>query len=196
MPTPNPQLERLGGNLPAVVQSIKAHRPEDYRALLGAVKQVMPTLENLDVMTTHQKTLALFFREAGFSTPWRAEEVSDGTIRAVALLAALFDPALDVVVIEEPENSLHPWAIRQFVDACRVAMESKQIILTTHSPILINHLTPTEVWVVQRPGAETRIDALTALDPEAEEGWQHGHYGLAEYLDSGAVPASVPAPWP
>lgn len=193
VPTPQPELERSGVNLPAVIEFIRAHRPQQYQSLLATLKRVMPTLEDLDVSLTPNKTLGLSFKENGFGRPWTSEDISDGTIRALALLAALFDPGVEVVVIEEPENSLHPWAIRQFVDACRVASQTKQVILTTHSPVLINHLTPSEAWIVQRPEAETRIDPLVSLDPEVEAKWEKGEYTLAEYLDSGAIPAAVPS---
>jgi predicted ATPase len=193
VPTPNPELERSGVNLPAVIDFIRDDRPQQYRALLATLKRVMPTLEGLEVSLTPQKTFGLSFREGGFGRPWTSEDVSDGTIRAVALLAAVFDPGIGMTVIEEPENSLHPWAIRQFVEACRTASKTKQIILTTHSPILVNELVPEEVWVVQRPGAETKIEPLSRLDPEAQLGWKNGQYTLAEYLDAGGLPAAVPA---
>jgi predicted ATPase len=192
VPTPNPQLDRSGENLPAVIQSIRQHDRDQYGALLLALKGIVPTIEDLSVDVTPQRTLGLYFHETGFGRPWTAEEVSDGTVRAIALLAALFDPTASVVVIEEPENSLHPWAIRQFVDACRVASKTKQVVLTTHSPFLVNALQPSEVWIVQRPGAETMISPLTTLDPQAAAGWERGDYTLAEYLDSGILPAAVP----
>lgn len=153
----------------------------------------MPTLEELEVSINPQKTLGLLFREKGFGQGWTSDDISDGTVRAVGLLAALFDPTVDVTVIEEPENSLHPWAIRQFVEACRVASKTKQVILTTHSPVLLNHISPPEVWIVHRPEAETHIDPLIELEPDAASSWELGEVALAEYLDSGAVPGAVPA---
>jgi len=66
-------------------------------------------------------------------------------------------------------------------------------MLTTHSPILVDQLRPEELWVVQRPAAETKIDPLLKLDPSLREDWGQGKFTLSEYLDSGAVPDAVPS---
>src|SRR5690242_6505548 len=102
--------------------------------------------------------LRLAFQEAGFKLPWTVGEVSDGTVRTLGHLTALFDPSSSVAMIEEPENSLHPWAIGQFIEACREASKTKQIMLTTHSPVVVVQLKPDEIWVVSKPGAETKVD--------------------------------------
>ena len=60
-------------------------------------------------------------------------------------------------------------------------------------PILIDQLKPEEVWVVRKPGTETKIDPLLSLDPSLKESWGQGKFTLSEYLDSGAVPEAVPA---
>ena len=116
-----------------------------------------------------------------------------GTLQTIAILVAVLSPGTSLVVIEEPENSIHPWGLRNLVEAFRIASEKKQIMLTTHSPILIDHLSPEEVWVVQKPGTETKIDPLLSLDSSLKESWGQGKFTLSEYLDSGAVPQAVPA---
>jgi predicted ATPase len=192
-PIPNAELDRFGGNLPAALDHLKKNFPESYAALLETVRKVLPSVESLDTGFTHTKTLALFLRERGFGRPWPAEDISDGTLQTIALLVALFDPRSKIVVIEEPENSIHPWALRHFVEAARQASTQKQVFLTTHSPVLIDQLRPEELWVVRRPGAETLIDPLPRLDPAVTEAWGQGKFTLSEYLDSGALPDAVPA---
>jgi predicted ATPase len=193
VPTPNPDLDRFGTNLPAVIAFLKKEHPEPYKYLLDCAKRVMPSLEEIETGFTHTKTLALFLKEKGFARPWAADDVSDGTLQTIALLTAIFDPRAKIVVIEEPENSVHPWALRNLVAAVRLASESKQIMLTTHSPILVDQLRPDELWIVQRPAAETRIDPLLRLDPSLKDDWGKGKFTLSDYLDSGAVPDAVPS---
>ncbi len=193
VPTPNPDLDRFGANLPAVIDFLKKKHAPEYAQLIETARRIMPSLEEIETDFTHTKTLGLFLRESGFKRPWTSEDISDGTIQSIALLAAIFDPRIKILVIEEPENSVHPWAIRTFVEAFRLASEQKQIILTTHSPILIDQIRPEELWVVQRPGAETLIDPVLSLDPSLKEAWGEGKFTLSEYLDSGALPAAVPA---
>jgi predicted ATPase len=175
-----------------VIEFLKSNAPDKYALLIQTVKAVMPSLLDLQTQYTHTKTLGLFVSEEGIGQPWPAEDVSDGTIQTVALLAAVFDPRTSTVVIEEPENSIHPWAIRQFVDAARKASETKHVILTTHSPVLINQLIPSELWVARRIRSETKLDPVLDLDPTLEKSWGEGQFTLSEYLDSGALPAAVP----
>lgn len=193
VPTPNAELDRFGSNLPAVIDYLRRNELRVFDRLLGIARRVMPSLESLETGFTHTKTLALFLKESGVKRPWTAEDISDGTIQAIALLAATFDPRIPILVIEEPENSVHPWAIRNFIEAFREASEKKQIFLTTHSPILIDQIRPEELWVVQRPALETKITPVLELDPSLKDSWGQGKFTLSEYLDSGALPEAVPA---
>lgn len=192
VPTPDSDLNRFGGNLPAVVAHLRKSCPEEYQLVLESLQRVLPSLEDVDTSFTHYRTLGLFLREKGVQRPWTSEEISDGTIQSLALLVATFDPRIPILVVEEPENSVHPWALRNLVEAFRKASETKQILLTTHSPILIDQLQPEEIWVVRRPERETRVDPLLSLDPGLKDAWGQGRFTLSEYLDSGAVPAAVP----
>lgn len=192
VPTPDSDLSRFGGNLPAVVAHLKKSYPQPYQEVLESLRRVLPSLEDINTNFTHTRTLGLFLQEKGVRHPWTSEEISDGTIQSLTLLVATFDPRIPLLVIEEPENSVHPWALRNLVEAFRRASETKQILLTTHSPILIDQLQPDEIWVVQRPDRETRVDPLLSLDPGLKEAWGQGRFTLSEYLDSGAVPAAVP----
>lgn len=188
-PIPDPNLERFGGNLPAVILHLKKHRPKAYDQILVSLQKVLPDVEELEV--TQARTLALSLQQGGQS--WPVEDLSDGTLQAISTLAAAFDPRTSVLVLEEPENNVHPWALRGFAEAFREASKTKQIILTTHSPVMIDQLKPEEIWIVQKPGSVTRIDPLLTLDPSLQEAWEGGHYTLSEYLDSGALPQAVPA---
>ena len=192
VPRPNPRLHRDGSNVASVVAWLKTQEPRLFSTVLNTVSTVMPTLDDIDVVHTSLKGLQLSFQEAGFEHSWRAEEVSDGTLRTLGLMVALIDPNTHVVVIEEPENSLHSWAIWQFMDACREAVKTKQVILTTHSPALIDQLHPENVWIVSKHDVETAIHRLIDVDPVARDGWEAGHFTLAEYLETGLAPGSVP----
>lgn len=193
VPGPHVRLGRHGENLPAVVDTLRREHPKAFDAIMETLETIMPMLEHIDVESTPQKTLRLSFQERGFAAPWTVGQVSDGTVRALGLLAAVFDPESGVAIIEEPENSLHPWAIRQFVEACRLASTSKQIFLTSHSPVVVDYLRPEEIWVVSKRQNETGIAKLDQIDPDASEGWKAGEFTLSEYLGSGIVPQAVPS---
>jgi predicted ATPase len=89
------------------------------------------------------ETLQFIQDVPGAKSPWRfqAQSVSDGTLRALGVLVALFagtGGTLSTVGIEEPESALHPAATRVLLDALRDASERRQVIVTSHSPDLLD----------------------------------------------------------
>lgn len=192
VPTPTVELDRSGANLPAVIDVMQKRHPEEWQFVMQAMRAVLPDLKNINVDYTSAKTLGLFFEEEGVGRPWSVEEVSDGTLQTLTILVAIFNPASTALVIEEPENSVHPWTIRHILDACREASKNKQIILTTHSPIIINAVNPEEVWVIWRSKGESQLAPLGSLDPEFLTMWQDGDIPTFEYIDSGALPHAIP----
>ena len=134
----------------------------------------------------------LFIKETQSNRPWTADDVSDGTLRTLALLVAANDPRISAMVVEEPENSVHPWIIKELAKRLREASKKKTIFFTTHSPTLIDVLYPEECWIVSMEKGETKIRNLTELAPELAENWREGKVGLSEYLDSGLIPQAVP----
>ena len=105
-----------------------------------------------------------FRQDVGDSTPWRfeAQNMSDGTLRALGVLTALFqgnrDFAPSLVGIEEPETALHPAASAALREALTRASKQTQIIVTSHSPDLLD---------------DTSIPADTVLAVVADQGNTH-----------------------
>jgi predicted ATPase len=189
--TPNPELDRHGANLPAVVRYMQRNHRPAWTATLDAMRGVMPGLTAIETHFTTDRRLALLFHEKG-ARAWTSDEVSDGTIQSLALFTCLFDPRVPLALIEEPENSIHPWIVKMFVDACRIA-EDKQVIVTTHSPALISYLRPSELDIVWRDGGgRTKVCSLEELDPQAASLWEAGELDLYELVDGGWIRQSVP----
>ena len=156
------------------------------------MRDIVPGLEEIRTEVLPSKTLGLFLAEKGFGRAWRADEVSDGTMHVLAVLAATADPQVSALVLEEPETSLHPWVIREVGGALRELSKRKTVIVTTQSPVVIDLLHPSETWIVSRRNGQTSIRRLTEIDPRIEEDWRQGRVGLSEYLDAGLVPRAVP----
>lgn len=191
-PTPNPKLGRAGENLPALIDWLLQKHPKEWENVKIVMQDILQGLNAISVEYLHTKTLGLAFDEDGFGRPWSAENVSDGTIQALAILAASADPRTSVLLIEEPENSVHPWIIRKLVERLKEASKTKNVIVTSQSPVLVDSLSPREVWIVARQNGETQIRQLTDLDPLIEDHWKAGKYQLSDFLDSGLVPQVVP----
>lgn len=192
VPTPSPELARTGANLPAVVDLLQKKYPESWEQILQIMTKVLPGLEGIEVGYNTSRTLGLFFREKETGRPWNVNEISDGTIQTLAILVAIFDPRSSALVIEEPENSVHPWVIRNILSACNLAATSKQILITTHSPIVVNYVNPEQVWIIWRADGESKIARITELDPGFMDLWQSGKVATFEFLDSGAIVEAIP----
>ncbi|MBI4502233.1 MAG: AAA family ATPase [Gemmatimonadetes bacterium] len=192
VPTPRPELDSSGQNLPAVVDLLKKDNPDQWKLVMEAMRAILPDLEQIAVDYTSSRTLGLFFEERGVGRPWSVAEVSDGTIQTLALLIAIFDPRYSALVIEEPENSVHPWIIRHVLNACKQASKKKQILITTHSPIVMNAVSPEQVSVIWRAGGESHLAPLISLDKSFLKLWQEGRLSTFNYLDSGSVLEAIP----
>jgi predicted ATPase len=114
----------------------------------------------------------LEFRQevAGAQAPWRfpAQNMSDGTLRALGVLTALFqgnqDFAPSLIGIEEPETALHPAASAALREALTKASATTQVMVTSHSPDLLDDrsIQPEHILAVVSEGGETRIGPLDA----------------------------------
>lgn len=96
---------------------------------------------------------------------WGVAALSDGTLRAIALIAMLAQPSDQLpklLVIDEPELGLHPVALSLVMDLCRSAASACQIILATQSTGVLDLADPAEVVIVERADARTRVSTLDA----------------------------------
>jgi len=151
----------------------------------------MPQLTKIDTTFTQDRRLALRFWEEGLDQPWNANEISDGTVQLLALFMALFDPRSPVLVVEEPENALHPWILRHFVELCR-EQGAKQIVLTTHSPILIDHVSPADLRLIWHRRGQSHFASIADLNPHVLELWKAGELRTFEIYDTGLVEEYLP----
>jgi AAA domain, putative AbiEii toxin, Type IV TA system len=189
--TPAPQLGRYGADLPAVVRHLRTHQKAAWKSITHAMRTIMPSLTEIRTEFTPDRQLALIFEEAG-KRKWTANEVSDGTVQSLALFVCLFDRRNPLVLIEEPENALHPWIIRSFVDACR-KVKDKQLVVTTHSPALIAYLRPDELDLMWRTDdGQSHLEPLTTVDNEAGDLWEKGDVDLFDLVDGGWIREAVP----
>jgi len=192
-PSPNPRLSGYGQNLPSLIDWLSRKHPAKWASVLSSMRAIVPTLQSINTQYLHTKTLGLIFQEEGFSRPWTAEDVSDGTIQSLAILTALADPRNDLLFVEEPENSVHPWIVRQLANQLKRISRQKQVFVTTHSPVVLNLVSPEDVWVCFKINGETSLRRLDELSPELAHDWENGEGRLFELLDLGIVPEAIPS---
>ena len=150
--------------MPAVVSLFQREFKPHWAQVVNTMRRILPALQSIKVDYTTSRTLTIFFQERE-GRPWTVNEVSDGTVQTLALLLAIFDPRSSSLVIEEPENSVHPWIVRNILKACREVMNRKQILITTHSPVVINSVKPDDIWVIWKAEGESKMAPLLSIDP-------------------------------
>jgi predicted ATPase len=193
-PMPSADMDRYGKNLPSIVSHMQTNFPEQWAHVLEKMDSIAPTVEDIQVRL-HDRTSVLQFSEPSGRRSRPVDEMSDGTIQSLALLTALYDPRKPLIVVEEPENSVHPWGVRTFVDAFRevtAPSRGKQVIVTTHAPVLIEYLVPDDIYLVWREDGRTSVRPLTELDPDVARAWADGTTDLFSFLDSGLLREAVP----
>jgi predicted ATPase len=110
-------------------------------------------------------SVQVFFSEGDFSVP--ATRLSDGTLRYLCLLAILCDPEPPpLICIEEPELGLHPDILPKVADLLVLAAERTQLIVTTHSDVLVDAMTerPEVIIVCEKRGRESEMRRLKKED--------------------------------
>jgi hypothetical protein len=95
-----------------------------------------------------------------------------------------------MIVVEEPENSVHPWILRQFLDLCQESR--KQILLTSHSPVLLNYVAPESIRLMAMRDHRSQIRRLVDLQDDAAALVLSGEVGFFDIYDAGAIPETVP----
>lgn len=183
---------RHGENLPVALDGFLTRR-RLWRRLLTWTRDVVPSLAGWQTRYTETKQVGLFLEEKGFGAPWYADDLSDGTIMSMALFMCLLEPKHRVVMVEEPENSLHPWALKRFLDRCREVSSERQIMITTHSPLVVSAAQPDELFLIERPKGETQITPASQRFPNLSEVIRKSAMELGEFWLSGGIGA-VPEP--
>lgn len=162
-------LKPAGENVASVIGHLERVAPEQIEVIHEYLRTVVPMVHGLERKAIGpMETLEFRQDVAGSKYPWRflAQNMSDGTLRALGVLTALFqgnrDYAPTVVGIEEPETALHPAASAALREALARASEKTQIIVTSHSPDLLDDPSISEqsLLAVVSQGSNTQIAPL------------------------------------
>jgi predicted ATPase len=148
-------LSREGENLSLVVEYLYKNHPSDFDAILKRLQARVPGVTRIEAKTTDEGRVLLKFQDGAFQDPFLARFVSDGTIKMLAYLVLLYDPAPHpLLCVEEPENQLYPSLLWDLAEEFRAyAQRGGQVFVTTHSPDFLNAIKLEEVfWLVKKDG--------------------------------------------
>lgn len=166
------------GNLAPFLLRMREGSPAHYRRFISSVKQVAPFFREFILEPeAAPDRISLRWRQERSETVLPANAFSDGTLRFICLSALLLQPELPaLVVLDEPELGLHPFAIVQLAEMLRNASRKSQVIIATQSVTLMNCFSIDDLIVVER---EEGGSVFRRPDQEKLEAWLD-EYGLGE----------------
>ncbi len=126
-----------GNNIAEILKS----QPEQLPKILDWVRKIIPQIQDIEVKNAGGYDHLIFKQKNSISNEFKdlyAHQISDGTMRVLGAIVAINAKDINIVAIEEPETSLHPWAVRQLRNAMIEASANRQIIITCHSPDLLD----------------------------------------------------------
>jgi predicted ATPase len=153
-------LEERGFNLASVLRNIKEQ--DDHfaeTAIRAALEKVVPGVDDFAVSQVGGYLVTRLHRRAadGTGPAFELASESDGTLRMLGILTALYQqPPRSLLAIEEPELTIHPGALGALCDALQEASLRSQVIITTHSPDLINRFSADNLVVVEKEDGVTK----------------------------------------
>jgi len=161
------------GNLAAYLHLLKETKEGYYRRIVDTIRQVYPAFADFDLAPDRLKRelIQLEWRERESDYQLGPHQLSDGTLRAIGLITLLLQPEEDlpeIILIDEPELGLHPFALDVFASLVRGVATQRQLFIATQSPALVDLFEPQDI-VVAEAGPDG--SSFRRLDPERLRTW-------------------------
>lgn len=185
VPDRDSRLMESGDNWASVIKALK-RAPKGREALeriYDAMRAVLPTFEEVSIQTVGSYLVPLFkFRVEGESTltSFDPVQLSDGTLRLFGILLAAYQlPRPKLLVIEEPEQTIYPGALAVLADVFKEIGRTTQVLITTHSPHLVQCFDPSQIRVATMHNGMTQI---RPIHPHQMEAVNEGLLSLEEFM--------------
>jgi predicted ATPase len=159
-------LKEDAGNLAPVLYRMCHAEPAYYRRVVETLRLVLPFFADFEFQPEYGKFL-LKWRERGSDQIFGASQAADGMLRAIALVTLLQQPEWYMpylLILDEPELGLHPYAIEVLAALIQSAAQHCQVIVATQSVSLIDRFEPHDIVVVDRKGRESTFRRLNDSD--------------------------------
>jgi predicted ATPase len=156
-------------NLAPFLARLRAADPAGYQRILSAIQLVAPFFGDFVLDSESPGRMRLRWRQSDGPQAVKASALSDGTLRFICLATLLLQPEPPrLVVLDEPELGLHPFAIVTLAGMLRSASNRCQVIVATQSVTLMNQFEVDDLLVVDRLGG---VSTFTRHDPERFRDW-------------------------
>ncbi len=185
-------LHRDGGNLAAFLYSIKNQQDGEkyYIRIIRYITQIMPQFGDFDLhpSTLNEKNILLNWREKNSDHIFGPHQISDGSLRFMALATLLLQPPKSlpsVIILDEPELGLHPSAISVLAGMAKTASQKCQVILATQAPRLVDEFEPENIVIVERDLKEN-CSIFKTLHQEKLNEWIE-RYSMSELWEKNVI---------
>lgn len=183
--TPATKPDAEGSNLFSVLYNLRISHPDTYERLLTLMRQAFPGLKRFEFPVVGAGQVTLAWYDESSKQPFYPGQLSEGTLRFLWLAAILLTPnQSSVLLLDEPEVSLHPQLIRLLVALLQDYAMRSQVVVATHSSDMVRWLEPDEVIVADKEDGQTRFTRADTLDLaewlaeyDLRDLWQMGHLG-------------------
>lgn len=183
----NVRLQEDGGNLASVLRALHSGHSRRYREIVETVRLAAPSFGNFLIRPDPGERVALEWVRAGYPDHvLGAGELSDGVLRFICLATLLLQEKRqgpELLMVDEPELGLHPFALELLAELLHAASEEQQIFVSTQSAELVSHFDPEEVIVVE---ADAGITGFRRLDSTSLGDWLED-YSLGALWQMGVV---------
>jgi len=154
-----------GSNLAAFLYYLREKHDESYSLIRRTVQRVAPFFDDFRLNPSRLKPddIKLEWQHKKSDQYFDASSLSDGTLRFIALTTLFLQPAQyrpSVILVDEPELGLHPYAIEMLASLIRQASVETQVIVSTQSSLLLDHFKPEDVLVANRVDGATQLIRL------------------------------------
>jgi predicted ATPase len=171
-------LKEDAANLASFLYRLRESETKYYQRVVETIRLVLPFFADFEFQPEHG-SLLLRWRERGSDQVFNASQAADGMLRVMALVALLAQPEHElpaVLILDEPELGLHPYAIEVLAALIQSASQHAQVIVATQSVSLVDRFEPHDIVVVDRERRESKFKRLN--DSELAE-WRE-QYTMSE----------------
>lgn len=179
------RLDHYGRNLGETLYELNSSDPDTLNRVIKATQSIVGLPSDIQVRQSEDRFYFLQ-DEPGLRFPVNQMGVSSGTLRTLALMTALYArPETALIGIEEPENYIHPTAISALAEHLLVARDRRQIIATTHSPLLLDFIDdPSVMSVVKRDDCAGTVVIRESAPDRVRKALKASGFSLGEYYET------------
>jgi predicted ATPase len=185
----NKFLRPNGSNLPAYLLLLKEKHPQSYSLIRSTIQKVTPFFNDFQLapLRRNENKIRLEWLHKSSDNYFDVSSLSDGTLRFICLATLLLQPPKErpsIILLDEPELGLHPYAISLLASMIKSAATQTQVIISTQSPLLIDYFEPEDILVTELEDGATTFKRLESADLEEwledyslGQLWEKNHFG-------------------